>query len=123
MSLYPSSESLREFGIPAVAAFLFLIIESWSDAPELALTAFVIVITFIMFALRDHKNEPLLFLIGLVVGLVIEVGTRFLGYQQVWVHASLFGVPYWLPILWGVGFILITRVGLSVRGVKIRAGQ
>jgi hypothetical protein len=113
-------ESLKEFGIPAFAAFVFLVIESWGDVPEIALTAFIVVIALTMFAVRDHKNEPLLFIMGVVVGLVVEVGLRQLGYQQAWAHASLFGVPYWLPVVWGIGFVLITRFGIKVRGIRSR---
>jgi hypothetical protein len=120
MVTHEPNEAWKEFGIPAIAAFIFLVIESWSNIPELALTAFVIVITFAMFAVRDHKNEPLLFIIGVIVGLIVEVGTRVFGYQQVWTHASLFGVPYWLPILWGVAFVLVTRFGFTVRGIRPR---
>lgn len=110
--------SLQEYGVPALAAFIFLIFESYGNWPELSLTAFVVVIVFAMFAVQEHKNEPLLFLIGVVVGFVVEVGMRVFGYQQVWTAGSLFGVPYWLPILWGVGFVLITRFGVSFRGIN-----
>jgi hypothetical protein len=111
-------ESLGEFGIPALAAFIFLVIESWGDVPEIALTAFIVVIALIIFAVRDHRNEPLLFIMGVVTGLIVEVGLRQLGYQQVWAHASLLGVPYWLPVVWGIGFVLITRLGIKVRGIR-----
>jgi len=111
--------ALREFGVPAVAAFAFLIIESAGTLPEYALTAFIILVTLLMFAVRDHKNEPLLFGAGVIFGLLIEVGLRYFGYQQVWTDGSLLGVPYWLPIAWGVGFVLITRFGIVVRGKKI----
>jgi uncharacterized membrane protein len=113
-------ENIRDFGIPAAVAFLFLAFESTGSMTELSLTAFIIAVTFIMFLVREHKHEPLLFFIGLVVGAIVEIGLRVFGYQQVWAQASLFGVPLWLPIAWGVGFVLITRVGLLVRGVHSR---
>ncbi|MGH7175130.1 MAG: hypothetical protein ACREGR_02090 [Minisyncoccia bacterium] len=107
--------SLREFGIPALAAFLFLLVESAGHLPELALTAFIICATLLMFAVRDNPGEPLLFFVGVVVGAFVEIGLRIFGYQQMWTSASLFGVPYWLPIAWGTGFVLITRLGLLIR--------
>ena len=111
---------LREFGIPALAAFLFLIFESGGGFNELALTAFIVVATFIMFLVKDHRNELYLFISGMVVGSVIEIGLRFLGHQQNWTQASLFGVPYWLPIAWGIGFVLITRFGMYMRNAKTK---
>lgn len=110
--------SLREFGIPALASFIFLVIESAGRVPELALTAFIICVVLLMFAVQDHKHEPWLFLIGIAVGLIVEVGMRIFGYQQVWTEGSFFGVPYWLPIIWGAGFVLITRFGMFIRGVS-----
>ncbi|MFA5745163.1 MAG: hypothetical protein WC887_03045 [Candidatus Paceibacterota bacterium] len=107
-----------EFGIPIVAAFIFLVSQSSGRFSELALTAFIVIVTFLVFIMKDHKNEVLLFVIGILVGSFIEIGLRILGYQQVWTDASLFGVPYWLPIAWGLGFVLITRVGIHLRKMR-----
>lgn len=35
-------------------------------------------------------------------------------------EASLFGVPYWLPTAWGLGFVLITRFGMHLRRIDPR---
>ena len=113
-------ENLRDFGVPAAAAFLFLVFESRGGFTELELTAFIIAVTCTMFLVRKHRHEPWLFLIGMVVGVIVEIGLRVLGYQQVWDGASLYGVPLWLPIAWGVGFVLITRLGMVVRGARVR---
>jgi hypothetical protein len=112
-------ENLRDFGMPATAAFFFLAFDSNSHMTELSLTAFIVAITFLMFLVRNHKHEPLLFLIGVCIGAFVEIGLRIFGYQQVWTSASLFGVPLWLPIAWGVGFVLITRLGILVRGIEM----
>ena len=87
---------------------------------ELSLTAFIVAVTFIMFLVRNHPHEPALFAVGVVVGAIVEIGFRILGYQQTWTQASLFGIPLWLPIAWGVGFVLITRLGIAIRGIKPR---
>ena len=84
------------------------------------LTAFIVVVSFSIFLLKVHKNEKYLFIIGIVVGSVIEIGLRMLGYQQTWTDASFFGVPYWLPIAWGLGFVVITRYGVRLRGLRLR---
>jgi len=115
-----SWENIRDFGVPATAAFLFLAFESTGTMSELSLTAFIVAVTCVMFFVREHPYEPFLFIIGLTTGCTIEIGMRVLGYQQVWTSASLFGVPYWLPIVWGVGFVLITRLGMVVRGAKTK---
>ena len=115
-------EESAESGVamPAGAAFLFLAFESTGAMTELSLTAFIIAVACTMFFVRSHKHEPLLFLIGIGAGIVVELGLRIFGYQQVWQSASLFGIPFWLPIAWGVGFVLITRLGMLVRGAKTR---
>lgn len=115
------SDVPAEFGIPIIASFIFLVSQSSGRFSELALTAFIVVVSFLIFLLKDHKNEKYLFIIGILVGSFIEIGLRILGYQQTWTEASLFGVPYWLPIAWGLGFVLITRFGMHLR--RIRPGD
>lgn len=115
-----STAPLRDFIIPIIAAFLFLISQAAGRFNELALTAFIVAVSFLIFVLKEHRNEKYLFIIGLLVGSFIEIGLRILGYQQSWTDASLFGVPYWLPIAWGLGFVIITRVGVWLRKAKIK---
>lgn len=114
-----TSETRTEFGIPIIASLIFLISSSSQRFSELALTAFIVAVSFLIFVMKDHQNEHYLFIIGILVGSFVEIGLRFLGYQQIWAEGSLFGVPYWLPIAWGLGFVLITRFGMYLR--KIRA--
>ena len=83
---------------------------------ENGLTIFILAIALITLKVSYHKRELLLFFIGLVFGLIIEIGLRQFGYQQVWIDASLYGVPYWLPLIWGFGFVIITRLGIFIRG-------
>lgn len=86
---------------------------------ELFLTFFAIAVSALLFYWYDRVGERYLFFLGLFIGFVIEVGFRYLGYQQIWTEASLFGVPLWLPIAWGAGFVLITRLGAWIRGLQI----
>lgn len=109
-----------EFAIPIIASFLFLISQAAGRFSELALTAFIVTVTFLIFVLKEHRNEKYLFITGILVGSFIEIGLRILGYQQTWTDASLFGVPYWLPIAWGLGFVVITRVGIHFRKLPVR---
>ena len=114
------SDVPAEFGVPIIASLLFLVFQSSRRFSELALTAFVIAVTLLIFVMKDHKNERYLFITGILVGSFIEIGFRILGYQQTWADASLFGIPYWLPIVWGIGFVLITRYGMHLRKIRSR---
>ena len=113
------SDVPAEFGIPIIASFIFLVSQSSGRFSELALTAFIVVVSFLIFLMKDHKNEKYLFIVGILVGSFIEIGLRVLGYQQTWTEASLLGVPYWLPIAWGLGFVLITRFGIHLRRIRV----
>lgn len=112
------SEISADFGIPVIASFIFLASQASGRFSELALTAFIVAVSFLIFVMRHHQNEQRLFITGILTGCVIEIGLRQLGYQQTWTEASLFGIPYWLPIAWGLGFVLITRFGVHLRGLR-----
>ncbi|MFZ1987965.1 MAG: hypothetical protein WAV21_02965 [Minisyncoccia bacterium] len=113
-------KGIQEFGIPAAAAFLFLAFQADGTMSELSLTAFIVVVTFLIFLLKNHRNEGWILVIGIGFGLLIEIGFRIFGYQQNWNQSSLFGIPYWLPIAWGIGFVLITRLGIVLRRINLR---
>ncbi len=108
---------INEFWIPALALFLFFAIQSRGLWSELGLTLFALGISALLFYWHDRVGERYLYFVGVVMGAWIEVGFRYIGFQQVWADASFFGVPYWLPIAWGILFVLITRLGISIRGL------
>ena len=113
-----SKYSLRDFWAPLFLFALFFIIQVSSKPSEIALTLVALSICGLIFALRVHKNEPKVFLLGLVLGLFVEVFLGLFARQQHWEGASLMGVPIWLPIIWGIGFVVITRIGAKIEGLK-----
>lgn len=85
---------------------------------EAFLTVFALGVSSLLFFWNRRTGETHLYFLGVVFGMAIEIGFRYLGYQQVWEEATLFGVPYWLPLVWGIGFVLVTRLGVYMRGIK-----
>jgi len=96
--------------VPLILLIIFFITlavlksELWSTLILLA----CIVITF---TVRHNKREWLLLLIGIIVGIILEVGGDLLYKLQYWNTASFLGIPLWLPLLWGFEFIIIYRIG------------
>ena len=75
---------------------------------------FVVVILFTIFSVfvkSENKKEKYFYLLGLILGFVIEIGLGLIHRQQNWSNPILFGVPLWLPFMWGLGFIYIRRIG------------
>lgn len=110
---------INEFWIPALALVLFFLFQSRGTISEVWLTVFAAGIAALVFYWYDRVGERYLFYIGVVMGAWIEIGFRLLGYQQSWTDASFFGVPYWLPLAWGIGFVLITRLGVYIRDLAV----
>jgi len=108
----------KEFAIPAFALILFFFLQSRGSMSELGLTFFIAGVSSLLFNWYRRIAEVYLYGIGAAVGIFIEIGFRFLGYQQTWTDASFFGIPFWLPLAWGMGFVLITRLGMYVRGIR-----
>ena len=83
---------------------------------EVQFTAVIIAILIISLAIRYNEGEWKLFVLGLLLGFFVEVLSGLIYRMQYWKNASLLGVPYWLPIFWGYGFIFIHRIGNAVVG-------
>ena len=61
---------------------------------------------------KDRAIEYKIFAYGIVAGVVVEtIGTSVSGYQS-FSKPDFWGIPYWLPVSWGYGFILMKRIGL-----------
>ena len=106
---------VHEIGWPLGGSALFLLVQTFFQWNEMTLTLVALAAVAISFAPGYHRGETIIFLIGLLYGIVVEIGLGFFHRQQVWLDASLYGVPMWLPIVWGVGFIYIGRLAVFIR--------
>lgn len=105
----------KELIIPSILFVSFFVFQVFAQPSELTLTITLLALIAITFLLHRNKGEGKMFLVGLGAGLFIEVVLGLVARQQHWENASLFGVPYWLPLIWGVAFPLITRIGMYFR--------
>lgn len=82
---------------------------------ELPLTILALLLSIVLL-MRRTPGEIQLFLFGITMALIIELGLGLVARSQHWDHASLFGIPYWLPLIWGYGFVVMRRVGNLIVG-------
>ena len=83
----------------------------WIIRNEIIISFAIIILLLLSFKIRYYKKEGLLFLTGAVTGFTLEIVSDLIYKLQYWQEGSLFGIPIWLPILWGYGFIFIRRIG------------
>jgi hypothetical protein len=96
----------------------------WSDLPwfflvlailpthrEFLIAGGVVVVMAIAFRVRYYPREWLLFAVGTLLGLAFEKGGDAIYKLQSWSEGSLFGIPVWLPLFWGLGFVFFRRFG------------
>lgn len=89
-------------------SFLF-----WKQNLLLLVIYLVLVLLIIWFG-KDKKVEAWIFIYGLISGFAVEtIGTQISGYQG-FTHPDIWGIPYWLIVSWGYGFILMKRIGLII---------
>ncbi len=81
------------------------------------LLAIAIAVTY-MFSRSYKKGEIQLFVFGTILGFIIEVVMGLVTRHQFWNETFLFGVPVWLPFIWGYGFVIIHRVGEILLGSR-----
>lgn len=63
---------------------------------------------------KDH-TEYAIFGYGILIGLLVEiVGTEVSGYQS-FTKPDFLGIPIWLPVAWGYGFVAMRRIGDIIR--------
>ncbi|MBP9821523.1 MAG: hypothetical protein KBC98_01420 [Candidatus Pacebacteria bacterium] len=105
----------KELVIPFCLYVAFFVFQVLVQPSELVLTGAIVLLTVFTFLIHRNKGEFALLTVGLITGFVIEVGLGLIARQQNWENASLWGVPFWLPLVWGLGFVVITRLGFYIR--------
>ncbi|MBI2610216.1 hypothetical protein HYW53_03545 [Candidatus Giovannonibacteria bacterium] len=74
-----------------------------------------LVLTLALIFWHKDKTEFIIFVYGIIIGLIVEViGTQVSGYQS-FTNPNLWGIPFWLPIAWGYGFIAMKRIGFVLK--------
>lgn len=105
------NEYLVELGL----LLIFFIFETLTQN-EYLLSVLVVLfgISFWIFP-RDRKVKIWLWIIGIILGFTIEVFMGFVSRSQYWNYGSFFGVPLWLPFVWGLGFESIYLLGKFIK--------
>jgi hypothetical protein len=112
------TEKFKSVGFPLMCFVLFFVVQVVVRPSEMVLTYLAIGLFILILSVKFYKNEGIVFLFGLGLGFFIEVVLGLIARQQYWTNASLFGVPTWLPITWGIGFVIITRIGIKIEGLR-----
>ncbi len=93
-----------------IPLFLVLVIFFFTTK-EVYVTFWIIFLIGLSFAIKYHRQEWKVLVFGITLGFLFEVVGDFIYKAQYWENASLFGIPLWLPLMWGYGFIFIRRIG------------
>ena len=102
-------------------AWFFLVLALLPTHREALITVGVVAVVAVAFHFRYYAREWWLFALGSALGLVFELGGDAIYKLQSWSEGSLFGIPSWLPLFWGLGFVFIRRFGNAVLLVREEA--
>lgn len=87
-----------------VLSYIFWVDNYWLLGIYLAVSLFLI-------WRHKDRSEYLIFIYGIVIGFIVEVvGTQVSGYQS-FTKPDFWGIPVWLPVAWGYGFVAMKRIG------------
>lgn len=80
----------------------------------LLLGLYIVMVLLLILSGKDKKIEFLILAYGMAVGFFIEtIGTQ-VGRYQSFASPNFLGIPWWLIIAWGYGFVLMKRVSLTI---------
>jgi len=117
---HPPERASRRARIWSDLPWFFLVLAILPTHRELVIAAGVLVVMAIAFRVRYYRHEWLLFVVGTLLGLAFELGGDAIYKLQSWSEGSLFGIPAWLPLFWGLGFVFIRRFGNVLVGLDER---
>jgi len=98
--------------------WFFLVLAVLPTHNELLICLGVVAVVALAFRITYYRREWALFALGCALGLIFELGGDAIYKLQSWSEGSLFGIPAWLPLFWGLGFVFIRRFGNVVLGLR-----
>ena len=78
---------------------------------EITVILVMLLMLGLSFLIKYEKNEWILFIFGVILGLHFEIGGDLIYSVQNWENAHFLSIPLWVPVIWGYGFIFIRRIG------------
>ena len=79
------------------------------------LLAIYLILSVVLIFWRGDNSEFAIFAYGIIIGGIVEIiGTEVSGYQS-FSNPNFLGIPIWLPIVWGYGFVAMKRIGFILK--------
>lgn len=87
----------------------FFIIQTYYPNEYLLLSLLILISIYLLY--ESKWSELNLYILGLVLGFIIEYLMGLVSRSQYWINTSILPIPLWLPFAWAFGFIVIRRIG------------
>ena|SRR3989344_6931119 len=93
---------------------IFLLYLYWKN--NIILTAALIIVSIFILLKMSNKNEIILYFTGFFLGPIYDLVLVSTG---IWTYGNplVLGVPPWLPFAYGIGAVMIIKIGSSVRSI------
>lgn len=99
----------KAFAYSAIIAVITLVSVAFGWKNPLILTLCLALISALMLIIYNNKEDLYLYILSGLAGAVAETVAIAFG---AWTYTSpqIIGIPYWLPLLWGIAALFIKRV-------------
>jgi hypothetical protein len=87
--------------------FIFLLVKN-----EMLITLVFVVLLVLTFLIKYEKGEWKILLFGILLGIFLELAGDVVFKLQFWENASFFGIPFWLPLMWGYEVVFVRRISV-----------
>jgi hypothetical protein len=84
------------------------------------LSVLLIILWIILIKFWHKKHHLIYFVVGAVLGPLVEIICIYLGVWQ-YANPSFLGIPMWLPLVWGLAPMILKEIAETFVTIKHRA--
>lgn len=103
-------KEIKNFLLICPLALLSLLVPAFFDSKQLLASILLVLLGMLMLGVEWNYPNFILYILVLISGPASEAISLHFGASWVYVHPVFFGVPIWLPFLWGNAGIFIIRL-------------
>ena len=108
-----NTRKIRNLFLSTIIFLLWTLLICFLWRQPIILTFILIIICIIYFIFFRVKNDLIYFLIAAIFG---PIGEAIVSASGLWKYngQTIFGIPYWLPLAWGITAVMIKRLIFSL---------
>lgn len=107
-------EAMVKISLETVPILIGIVLTYFLWENNLLLTVLFLALLAALLAIKRYPGDIFALIYGSVLGFALEVFQTSIAKFHSFSNPDFLGIPMWMPLVWGYGFMLMKRIGIII---------